>query len=79
MPKNTKPITVEQRNRHVTSGAQRVQAQWWTATPERKAELRVLWSELAMAIEDLDKLLQMPVIRTEDRPAFDRIPGRPGD
>jgi hypothetical protein len=60
------------------SGAQRVQAQWWTATAERKAELRALWPELANAIVDLDVLLELPVVQSEERHAFGRIPGRPG-
>ena len=40
MPRSTTPITFEPRNQRVASGAQRVQAQWWTASDERKAELR---------------------------------------
>jgi hypothetical protein len=36
---------------------QRVQGNWWTASDERKAELRALWPELVQAIADLDELL----------------------
>jgi hypothetical protein len=46
------------RNQRVTGGAQRVQAQWGTASPDCKPELRALWPELAGAIVDLDEQLQ---------------------
>jgi hypothetical protein len=49
MSRSTKPITFEQRNQRVARGAQRVQALWWTASAERKAELRALWRDLASA------------------------------
>ena len=78
MPRGTKPISIEQRNQRVISGAQRVQACWWTASVERKAELRTLWPELVKAIVDLDVLLELPVIRQEELHTFGRIPGRPG-
>jgi hypothetical protein len=80
MPRSTKPITVEMRNQQVTSGAQRAQAQWWTATTERKAELRALWPQLANAIVDLDELLQLPVIRHESNvPSGVATPALNGD
>ena len=77
MPRSTKPITFEQRNQRVASGAQRVQAQWWTASDERKAELRALWPGLAQAIVDLDVLLELPVIHHESHAPTGRLPGRP--
>jgi hypothetical protein len=62
MPRRTRPVSVDERNMHVASAAQRVQAWWWTAGAEDKTELRHRWPELAAAIDALDETLQMPVI-----------------
>jgi hypothetical protein len=35
---------------------------WWNASDERKAELRALWPEMVSAIEELDRVLKLPVI-----------------
>ncbi len=68
MPRSTKPVPVDERNTHVTSVAQRVQAALWTAQPGQRDELRRTWPKLADALQALDETLQMPVIQHHFEP-----------
>jgi hypothetical protein len=63
MPRSTEPVPVEVRNDRVASVAQRVQAALWTAEAGQRDELRQTWPKLADALQELDEMLQMPVIK----------------
>src|SRR5262245_59319297 len=62
MPRSHKPNLIEERNQHVASIAQHVQALLWTASPDQRDELRRRWPELADALKDLDEELERPVV-----------------
>jgi hypothetical protein len=68
MPLSKRPIPVADRNTHVASVAQRVQAALWTAEPGQLDELRRGCPRLADALITLNEMLEVPVIVHEFRP-----------
>jgi hypothetical protein len=62
MPYSTKPIPAERRDRRAVSVGQRIQGYWWHVSDERKVELRALWPEMVAPIEELNRVLQLPII-----------------
>jgi hypothetical protein len=68
MPREAKPVSVEEYRRHVTSVAQRVQGAMRAAQPGQLASLWDTWPALAGALVALDLELNQPVIRSVSWP-----------